>query len=237
MHMTRQTAGLLLLLPGLSCAHSSATAPGMADGLAAAFREVGHILPLLIAALLVAQAAARHKRLAASVPWRLRPGSPPSSRGLTRPTAQRLLGASFGPGLWFAAGSILGMALVGTERMVFEIVAWPSLLASIAGGLLVALGRGLPHRALMPAVALLGGAHGLAALVPVALIVPDHPPVWPWWLGLGTGTVLGWLLLNLAAAWIIRRHRRWPGLFLRILGSWMAAASVIVLALSWGSMR
>ena len=121
-------------------------------------------------------------------------------------------------------GMLAGLLVPRPEQI--SLVPWA---LGLVGGVIVAIHRKLPHR-LLYAIAITAGA--LAGLV----ATPDGGE----WRDIAftaagglTGLLLALFYAIAAAIWI-DRHRRWPWLQigLRILGSWIAAICVLMLALA-----
>lgn len=185
-----------------AAAHVGSAPPGFGSGSVGVLFEAGHLLPVVAAGLLLAQ-------------W----------------LVQR--SAAAGPLLAFAAGAAFGLAAIASGWAEFDLVPWPSLAIALAGGLLVAWARPWPQPAMLVATFALGLGFGLAALVPAALQAPGHVSAWPWLLGLWSGAC-AWLLI---VAWAVhavlhRARAAWARIGVRIVGSWIAASSAIVLALA-----
>lgn len=131
---------------------------------------------------------------------------------------------------WLAFALSLAVALVLSlsDALPLTQVPWPSLVAAALGGLAVAAGRpwGAPVAATV--AAMLGTGVGLAAIPPPAAA---SVTAMPW--ALAMGLLAGSLVWALAAAALVRLPRwGWAQVGVRVLASWVAAASMIVLALS-----
>ncbi|MBL8340250.1 MAG: hypothetical protein JNL30_02185 [Rubrivivax sp.] len=178
--------------------------PGFFEGLVQPVREAGMLMPLLATALFVGQQ------------W----GAQPAAAGAARAVYPA----------WAAFALSLGVALVLslTDALPLSRVPWPSLVAAALGGLTVAVGRtwGAPVFAVLAAV--LGAGVGLAAVPPPAAA---SATAMPW--ALAGGVFVGALAGALAGAALVRPLRwAWARVGVRVLASWVAAASLIVLALS-----
>lgn len=115
-----------------------------------------------------------------------------------------------------------------TEAVLLPRVPWPSLLAAAVGGLAVALGRTWGRAVAATVAALLGAGVGLAAMPPPAAASSSTALPMPLTLGLFVGSVAAML----AGAALVRPLRwAWARIGVRVLASWVAAASSIVLAL------
>jgi hypothetical protein len=166
----------------------------------------GLMQPVLEAGMLLPLVAAA---LFVGQQWGARPGWP------------RLAWAAFALSLAVA----LGLSL--TDAVPLSRVPWPSLLAAAFGGLMVAVARvwGEPVAATVAAV--LGAGVGLAAVPPPAAASSTAVP----WV-LAAGLFAGGLAWALAGAALVRPLRwAWAKVGVRVLASWVAAASSIVLAL------
>lgn len=131
---------------------------------------------------------------------------------------------------WVAFAVSLAVALVLSlsDALPLSRVPWPSLLAAALGGLAVAVGRSWGAPVAATAAAMLGAGVGLAAIPPPAAASATALP-WALAMGLLAGS-LGWAV---AAAALVRLLRwAWAQVGVRVLASWVAAASLIVLALS-----
>lgn len=129
----------------------------------------------------------------------------------------------------FALAMIAALWVSLTDALPLPHVPWPSLLAAALGGLAVAVGRTWAHGVVALMAALLGAGVGLGAIPPPAAASAAATLRWP----LALGLLAGSLLAVLAGAALVQRLRwRWAGVAVRILASWLAAASSIVLALA-----
>jgi hypothetical protein len=138
------------------------------------------------------------------------------------------------PGWPVLAGGAFALALAMalwvslTEAVPLPRVPWPSLLAAALGGLAVVLGRTWGRAVAATVAALLGAGVGLAALPPPAAASATALH-WP----LATGLWVGSLGVAVAGAALVRPLRwAWARIGVRVLASWVAAASSIVLALA-----
>lgn len=128
----------------------------------------------------------------------------------------------------FAMSLAVALVLSLSDALPLTRVPWPSLLAATLGGLAVALGRIWGAAALIALAAVLGAGVGLAALPPPASASATALPG-----SLMMGLFVGSLVWALAAAALVRWPRwGWALVGVRVLASWVAAASLIVLALS-----
>jgi hypothetical protein len=139
------------------------------------------------------------------------------------------------PGRPVATGAAFSVALAIalwvslTEALPLPAVPWPSLLAAAVGGLAAALGRNWPTAVAVAVMTALGAGTGLGAVPPPAAASSAAVLPWPLALGMFAGTVVALL----AGASVLRRLRwPWAHIGLRIVASWVAAASSIVLALA-----
>jgi hydrogenase/urease accessory protein HupE len=127
----------------------------------------------------------------------------------------------------FVAG--LAVGLVAIALAVGQTPASDVLLATTGlAGLLVALGRPIPALACAPLVAAAGMALGLdSPPEAISLAVATLTLI-----ATGIGASLTLALIVVGAAYLIR-VRKWiaPRIGVRILGSWIAASAVLVLAL------
>jgi hypothetical protein len=131
---------------------------------------------------------------------------------------------------WLAFALPLAVALMLSlsDALPLARVPWPSLLAAALGGLAVAVGRPCGASVTAMVAAMLGAGVGLAAIPPPAAA---SATALPWALALGL--FVGSLVWALAAAALVRLPRwAWAQVGVRVLASWVAAASLIVLALS-----
>jgi hypothetical protein len=128
----------------------------------------------------------------------------------------------------FALSLAVALVLSLSDALPLTRVPWPSLLAAALGGLAVALGRLWGAAALVAVAAMLGAGVGLAAIPPPASASAAALP------GLLTaGLFVGSLVWAVAAAvWVRWLRWGWALVGVRVLASWVAAASLIVLALS-----
>lgn len=176
--------------------------PGFVVGLLQPLREAGMLPPLAAAALFIGQ------------------------QGGARPGAARVPAAALAA---FALALIVGLWVSLTEPVPMPPVPWPSLLAAALGGLAVASGRTWGEAVVVAVAGVLGMGAGLGALPPPAAASAAAAVPWPWALGLSVGS----LLALLAGAAFVRQLRwAWARLGVRIVASWVAAASLIVLALA-----
>ncbi len=176
--------------------------PGFAVGLLQPLVEAGMLLPLAAAALFIGQQ------------WGARPGVP------RRPAAA---------GAAFTLPFTVALWVSLTEAVPMPVVPWPSLLAAALGGLAVAPGRTWGDAAGASVAGVLGAGVGLGALPPPSAASAAAAVPWPWTLGLWVGS----LLVGLAGAAFVRQLR-WnvARVGVRIVASWVAAASLMVLALT-----
>lgn len=183
--------------------------PGYLAGLMQPLLDAGMLLPLVVAALFMGQQwGARHAR----------PGMPAVAAGVAG-----VAGGAYA----LALGVALALSL--TDALPLPRVPWPSLVAAALGGLVVALGRAWPMPLVAAVAAVLGAGVGLAAVPPPAAASSTAVP----W-ALASGLFTGGAAWALAGAVLVRPLRRaWARVGVRVLASWVAAASMIVLALSF----
>ncbi len=180
--------------------------PGFVDGLLQPLLQSGMLLPLLAAALFMGQQWGAQRNWLAGGWW----------------------ASGFALSLAFALALAVALALSLSDALPLTRVPWPSLVAAALGGLAVAVGRSWGTSAATILAALLGAGAGLAALPPPAAASDTALP-WALAIGLWAGS----LCWTLAAAALVRLPRwGWARVGVRVLGSWVAAASLIVLALS-----
>lgn len=140
---------------------------------------------------------------------------------------------------------VLGV-LMGQHAPHLSRLAWPVFMVALAGALLLAPAQSLPPAAL-PAAAMVGGllvALGRALRPPVVLVAlsggvligldftPEGVRPGEAWLaraGTFAGAAVG---LTLAGGLVAAMSRPWQRIAVRAAGSWIAAAAVLVLALS-----
>lgn len=128
----------------------------------------------------------------------------------------------------FALSLAVALVLSLSDALALTRVPWPSLLAAALGGLAVAVGRHWGAATVATVACVLGAGVGLAAIPPPAAA---SATALPW--ALAMGLFAGSLLWALAAAALVRLPRwAWAQVGVRVLASWVAAASLIVLALS-----
>jgi hydrogenase/urease accessory protein HupE len=132
-----------------------------------------------------------------------------------------LLAAAFVAGL--AAGLVAIALAVGQTPAGNMLLA-----ATVVAGLLVALGWPIPSLACVPLAAVAGMALGLdSPPEAISLVVATLMLI-----GTGIGASLALALIAVGASYLIG-VRKWgaPRIGVRILGSWIAASAVLVLAL------
>lgn len=130
--------------------------------------------------------------------------------------------------LTFSLSLAVALTLSLSDALPLTRVPWPSLVAAALGGLAVAAGWSWGTSVVAALVAVLGAGVGLAALPPPAAASATGLP----W-ALAIGLFAGSLFSMLAAAALVSLPRwGWAQVGVRVLGSWVAAASLIVLALS-----
>lgn len=111
------------------------------------------------------------------------------------------------------------------------IIALINFASLVVFGFLLALGRRLPSLLLYALAIVFGLTHGAAN---GAEIVADTA-LYQFIPGLVTGTALAGLYSMVFADFVRRRTSRWPGIALRVAGSWIAAIGVLVCGLMWRS--
>lgn len=128
----------------------------------------------------------------------------------------------------FACALAAGLVLSLLDLLALPSVPWPSLLAAAFGGVIVALGRQWGTASAAAMLAALGVGAGLGVMPPPSAASATS---FPWAFALGS--FMGALAVSCTVAASVSRLRwAWARVGVRVMASWVMAASSIVLALS-----
>lgn len=143
--------------------------------------------------------------------------------------------------LALASGALLvwriGLAVDVDVMMMWvnaqSIIALFNFASLVVFGLLVAVARHLPSLLLYTLAIGFGLTHGAANGVE---ITPDMA-IYQFIPGLVAGTALAGLYSMVLADFVRHRARRWPGIALRVAGSWIAAIGLLMFGLAWRALE